>query len=541
MIDLSTFKGAIPKISDRLLPDGHASDAKNCDLSGGNLKPIKGVSSVQDVAADIQTIFKMNSSFLVWDEVVNAVRSLIADSGNRILFTGDGYPKETNAALALTSSPYPTATRRLGIPAPTNALTVTLNGTAGETMVHSSSYVYTLVGKWADGSEVESAPSPPTGVFEVYSGIIPELTGFEDATATGAYTTHFRIYRLNSGNVGSEYRYVDEMAVTETSYDDEKTDDDIVNNGEIKTVGMTAPDDSLEGLIPTSHGLVFGFKGNTVYPSEVFMTYAYPAEYSLPAESDIVGLGFTGSLVLALTKTVPYLILGQDPATMQMKRLGYQQPCVSARSIIGFPGGVIYASPDGLFRIDEAGVGLLITENIFKKSQWTDLTPANLIGVYYDSSYFGVFAGTTTGFRLDLVTGEYQGIEFAAAVHGLHYSPEDDTLYLVQTKGAAREIVSWDTGAVADYTWESKEFSSPSQAVHTAGMVQGDFTSGNTTLTFYVDGALAHTQVMSTDGLFRVPVKRGNIFQAKLAGKGTIHRLLIGESVAEIVREMANV
>ncbi|WP_300456628.1 hypothetical protein [Desulfobacula sp.] len=534
MIDISGFKGEIPRIADKLLPVDHAASAINCDLESGNIQPVKGVSSIMDIGAAITTIFKMNSSFLQWDETVNIVKSLVADSGNRIVLTGAGYPKETNAALALVSSPFPTTTRRLGIPAPTIAPTVTLIGEATDELVHSSSYVYTMVAKWEDGSEVESAPSPPTAVFDVYSGITPRLTEMAMSYAEGIYATHYRFYRLNAGNNGSEYQYVDEIARSEITYDDTKTDDDL---GEVlSTTDWTAPVEALSGLIATSHGLVFGFNGNTIYPSEVFIPYAFPAIYSLTTESDIVGFGYTGSLVAVLTETVPYLLIGQDPLTLSMKRLGYQQKCVSARSIVNIPGGVVYASPDGLYAIDETGTGRLITENIFTREQWKALSPENLFGFYYNESYVGFFSGTTIGFSLHLGTGEYKTLSMPQNVYGGHYSPDADLLYLIQTKSAVREIVSFRTGNISDYTWLSKIFEFSSRQVYTAGKVAGDFTAGSVTLSFYVDGILAATKAVSNDRIFRVKLAGGKSFQIKAVGKATIDRIMIGRSAMEIVR-----
>ncbi len=534
MIDISGFKGEIPKISNKLLPAEYASSSVNCDFESGNLQPVNGNTPIQDVEAGITTIHDMDGSFLQWAENVNVVKSLVADSGNRIMFTGAGYPKETNAVLSLVSSPFPTTTRRLGIPAPTNTLTISLEGVPGEDVVHSSSYVYTLVGKWEDGSEVESAPSPPTGVIDFYSGITPRLSGFTDATATGVYVTHFRIYRLNNGYSGSEYQYVDEMAVVTTTYDDSKTDDDL---GEVlPTTEWTCPEETLSGLIATSYGLVFGFKGNTVYPSEVFIPYAFPASYSMPTESDIVGLGDTGGVVVVLTKTVPYLLVGQDPLTMSLRRLGYKQKCVSARSIVNIPGGVVYASPDGLYHINEAGTGSLITNKLFKKKQWKALGPENLLGFYYDESYVGFFAGTKTGFSLHLETGEYKPITTDENVHGGTYSAYADMLYLVQTKAATREIVSFQSGSSSDYSWISKLFETNSRRSYTAGKVTGNFTAGSVTLSFYVDGVLSATKEVSNDKIFRIKLPGGRSLQIKVEGMATVDRIMIGLSVIEIVR-----
>lgn len=533
MIDIQGFKGEIPRVSNKLLPVEYAASSINCDLESGSLQPVKANSSIMDVAADIKTIHDMDGSFLQWAEAVNVVKSLVADSGNRIMYTGAGYPKDTNAALSLVSPPFPTNTRRLGIPGPTNPLVLNLVGTAGADVVHSSSYVYTIVGKWEDGSVVESAPSPPTAVFDVYSGITPRLTGFTNASAAGAYTTHFRLYRLNDGDISSEYQYVDEMTVSNGTYDDNVTADDL---GEVlPTAEWTAPEEALTGLIATSHGLTFGFKGNTIFPSEIFIPYAFPSSYGLPTESDIVGLGYTGSLVVVLTETVPYILIGQDPLTLSLKRLGYNQKCVSARSIVNIPGGVVYASPDGLYLINEAGAGNLITKKLFKKKQWEALGPENLFGFYYDESYVGFFAGTNTGFSLHLETGEYKVIETDNAVYGGTYSAYADLLYLIQTKSAVREIVSFQSGTLADYTWVSKVFETSHRRGYTAGRVRGDFTAGSVTLSFYVGGVFAGSKTVSDDRIFRLNIPGGTSFQIKATGKATVDRILIGRSAIEVV------
>lgn len=532
MIDISEFRGEIPKISAKLLPVNYAASAMNCDLSSGNLQPISGVSAIQDVEANTSTIHKMNTSFLQWAAFVNIAKALVADSGNRIVFTGDGYPKETNADLALDSSPYPTATRRLGIPAPTNALIVSPTGTAGTEIIQSSSYVYTIVGKWEDGSEVESAPSNPTAVFEVYEGIVPRLTDFMDSMAPGVYTTHFRIYRLNSGNSGAEYQYVDEITIITDTYDDIITDDDL---GEVlPSTEWLAPEETLSGIIPTSHGLVFGFVGNTIYPSEIFIPYAFPSSYSLVTESDIVGGGFTGSLVVVLTETVPYMLIGQDPAMLSLKRLNYQQACVSARSIVNIPGGVAYASNDGLFVIDEAGLGVLLTKKVFTKEQWKALNPENIFGFYYKNSYYGFFSGTPNGFIFDLETAEYKPVTLLQNIYGGEYSSDTDLLYLIQTKAAIREVVSWGTGVNLDYSWTSKIFTSTLLDYYTAGILQGTF-SESVVLSFYADGVLVDTKTVGNDGLFTIKGMKGNSFQIKIVGKAIIDRVIIGRSGMEVV------
>jgi len=115
--------GEVPRVSKKLLPNQYSYSAVNCDLRGGNLTPEKGCSLVQSLSGDTVTVFKQGSAWRQWPSVVDVVRSFVNDNNNRIIITGDSYPKETDSSL------YP-STRRLGIPEPTVALIITLGGTA---------------------------------------------------------------------------------------------------------------------------------------------------------------------------------------------------------------------------------------------------------------------------------------------------------------------------------------------------------------------------------------------------------------------------
>ena len=119
-----------------------------------------------------------------------------------------------------------------------------------------------------------------------------------------------------------------------------------------------------------------GFAGNKVYFSETYIPYAFPATYALPTDSDVVALGFNGSSVVAVTKTFPYLFVGQDPSTVSPVKVNYEQACVSARSLVNVPGGVIYATPDGLFFLDASGQGKLLQTKPLLKNNGKTSTPS---------------------------------------------------------------------------------------------------------------------------------------------------------------------
>jgi hypothetical protein len=570
MIDIGLFRGEIPKVSARLLPDGYASRAVNCDLQEGILKPIKGSTSIQSLDPGAKTIHRLGEQWLQWNNKINVVESFVYDDG-RIIFTGDFYPKETNVTLAIGgAAPYPTATRRLGISAPTNAPTCTIT-TAGSGTDREISYCYTRVGIWLDGTEVESAPSPPSAVFTAKDDAVVKISGFTDASETGSYTTHFRIYRINTGDTGAEYQFVADLAkgTSPLEYSDSIADEDL---GEVlPTTDWTAPIDDLKGIIAGSNGLFFGFNGNKVYVSETFIGYAYPDKYVVPVSSEIVGLGFNGSSVVVLTKTVPFFIYGSDPESLSVDRYRVEAlPCKAARSIVSILNGVIFATASGLFLIDSGGTISNLTKDLFTKEQWQALGPDKIFAFYFNDAYVAFFEGTTTGIEFKPGSGEIRRFKTDAPVYGGQYvstvsantyalldsdgknvltkegykfltlgsaySLTYDTLYLIQDAEPGREIVALEAGSMKDYEWESKEHWTPSTMVYTAAMIAGDFTAGNVVFDLYIDDVLHFSKTVSSEAPFRIiSPKRGSKFKIALTGKTTVERVLVGASMREVM------
>jgi len=204
-IRLKTFEGAIPRIHPKLLDLSQAQTAENCDLSRGNIVPLLDLEyeadtggltvvdsdgdQVVDTGADdvitdqTNTIYQLGDNWLGWEAIVSVVKSFIADNDNRIYYTGNGLPKQTDETLATSGDAitWPTASYRLGIPAPVGALTYSIEGAGGSQVARSTAYVYTYITGW----EEESAPSDVTDVFDVETSA--EVTEI-DCAAASAFT-----------------------------------------------------------------------------------------------------------------------------------------------------------------------------------------------------------------------------------------------------------------------------------------------------------------------------------------------------------------
>jgi hypothetical protein len=525
--------------------------------------------SEEDLLASAETIYRMGEDWLQFDNKVQIVDDPVYNPSGRILISGDDYPKETDTATAISGAgPYPAATRRLGISAPSAALThsITVAGTGTDREI---AYCYTRVGERADGTVVESAPSPSTAVFTAKDDATVQLSDFVDASETGVYTTHFRIYRINTGDTGAEFQFVDDLVKTTSplEYDDTVADEDL---GEVlPTATWTAPIDELKGFVAGSGGLIFAFNANTVYVSDTYIPYAFPSEYTLTAPSEIVGMGFNGTSMVVLTKTNPVLLFGTDPGSITVERFPVVLPCKSARSIVSIPGGVVFASTFGLYLIDSGGNPVNLTKDIFTDQQWSDLEPGRIFAFFHKGAYQAFFSGSTMGIEFNPGSNEIRRFRSTAYVWGGRYvstvmintyefltsDSEEfvtsggsglycsggaypltyDTLYLIQTKGTAREVVAFDSGDETDYIWTSKTFYLMRQHILSAGRVVGDLSEG-VTLSLYVDDTLHFTKSITSDSVFRIPRVMGSTFKIKLTGKAHIEQVIIGASISEVTQ-----
>lgn len=141
VVKVQSFKGIAPRIPARYLDDGQAQVAINCPVFAGSLQPLKDVGASLLTLAKVgapKTIYRFGQDLVSdtqywfhWTSDVDVARSQIAaDSSEWTFYTGDGAPKATNAAIALSGTNYPAASRPLGVPAPVTAASVATTTTA---------------------------------------------------------------------------------------------------------------------------------------------------------------------------------------------------------------------------------------------------------------------------------------------------------------------------------------------------------------------------------------------------------------------------
>lgn len=129
---ITSFRGEVPRLTPRALPDNGAQIAENAQLYTGDLMPFKQFAPTIGLAngsTPIRTIYLLNDKWLSWGAEVDVARGAVAgDTTYRTYLTAPGYydePRFTDYALATTGTPpYPVATRPLGVPNPDTAPTL---------------------------------------------------------------------------------------------------------------------------------------------------------------------------------------------------------------------------------------------------------------------------------------------------------------------------------------------------------------------------------------------------------------------------------
>jgi len=395
-IRLRNFSGIAPLLGTHNLPDNMAQVAINARLRGGELQAwdnrLKVIALEQ--AGVLRTIYKFSSTiWFAWDASVDVVKGPVSgDTTNRTYFTGTtGGPRVTNETLAVAGAGgYPRTSYKLGVPAPTTAPTVT-PGAGGSGDNRYTAWKYSFV----NGFGEEGPFSPATDPTDCMSGQTMTLSSFESSPDADYNLTAIRIYRVLSGEDGADYQYVDEIDIDTASYDDSTEDIDL---GEIQvTADFLPPDDNLIGLISLPNGVFGGFVGKDLYFSEPYYVYAWPTDYNLTLPFPIVALGYVGQTIVVATEAYPYILVGQDPATYSQTKLTDPAPCSSKRSLVYGNSGVMWATPDGIYRTT-GGDGEIITRTIIDKYDWQEnFYPSTIRGHIYGNKYLGFFESGSEG------------------------------------------------------------------------------------------------------------------------------------------------
>lgn len=377
MVSFSAFKGELPQLHKRNLPDDAAQIAVNARLDDGALTPIAASSFVSDLGAPSQTLYLHGATWLTWPTHVHVVPGPTAT--DRLYVTGDGVPKmyanDTWYNLALQPPAAGPVIENVGDPDPD--------------LIETTVYAYTFVTSFGE----ESAPSPLSDPLETSEGVVVRLTAME-APPAGRGIEKLRIYRSVTGLDGSTDLYFVSEIPIQASYDHDLAVEPA--NEPVPTLGFSTPPDDLRGVISMPNGMMVGHTAREIHFCEPYQPHAWPVKYSLTVDYDIVGIAAFGSQIAVMTTGTPYRGQGYHPESFSLERIEENLPCVSARGIVDLGYAAAYPSTEGLVTITSSGAQV-ITRGLFSRRDWAKLNPQSFVATRYDDRYLFGFTGSHGG------------------------------------------------------------------------------------------------------------------------------------------------
>lgn len=273
--------------------------------------------------------------------------------------------------------------------------------------VRDRSYIVTFV---TDRGE-ESAPSPVSDPISLDQN--DYATVQRPDAPVGRNIAWWRLYRSADGNARADFELVvnpgdvSGIPIVATTFPDTAKDNQL---GETCRTGTwLEPPADLVHVKAGPNGINAGHTAQTWYCTVPYFNYAWVLERGKTTDYPIVNHAVVDQSWIVLTQGRPYLISGMDPTSMTSRKLDCTESCSAARSVVEVPGGVAYASPNGIVLIDAAGNYRIMTADHFEKPQWEAMNPASIYASYHDGCYVFGFTGNGGGFySLHLGTGKLQ-------------------------------------------------------------------------------------------------------------------------------------
>lgn len=285
------------------------------------------------------------------------------------------------------------------------------------------------------------------------------LTTAQTYTSGGAWarTTPWgpctkRLYRT-TGTTG-DFQLVAEN-IAGTSYADTLTDA-LIPGDSIVSEGWGPPPATLTGIVGMPNGMIVGFLegGRTLCFAEPYQPHAWPEAYQIKLPDDVVGIATWDTYIGVATKGMPMVLNGVQPGQLSQTRHAKPFPCVSRSSVCSIADGCVFATKNGLARMDIGGV-MVFTEPLFMPEQWNALQPANLSCAFDGTRLFLATPVQNRLFVLNLIDGGAMVNAFQR-LNCTHADPRTGDLYFA-LKDKVYRFDSFDTAPMV-MDWMSREY-----------------------------------------------------------------------------------
>jgi hypothetical protein len=469
LINLQQFAGLVPKVSDRQLPANYAAQADNTQLYSGEVRGLREPETVADLSAEIFTVrraYRLEDGatsiadtlgdWVPFDEAeVNFIRgALVNDQFDRYYAAGGTLDPVVDTAVNWAAGG---GGIDLGVPAPTTPPTVVppASGTVDETRA----YVYTFVNEWGEESAPSPASDPATGDVTL-TWVLSAMQIAYPVAGNHNAIDKTRIYRTVTGTSSVNYRFVAEVDPPNAGYNDDQSNDTVSLNESLSSLGWDLPPAGLQGIVNMANGIMAGFVGRDLYFCEPYRPHAWPANYIISTENNVVGIGVYQSGIVVCTTSNPYVATGSHPSSITLTKLDDVEPCQSFRSIVNGLNGVVYASQNGLVLVNQTGAQN-ITSPLMTRNEWRDGYSPETTVAAADGSRTLAFTSLSSGYLFNPVEqlGYLVNLTGFADITAVQTDQFTGEAYII-----ARDVVFlWNptTTVPLSYVWKSKVFELP--------------------------------------------------------------------------------
>jgi len=551
-LQVKGFQGVVQATHPLALPDTVGAAGNNMRPGFSDLRPwfqpsvlalaantvVSGAMSLYRYGADSSS---STTYWCTWNTDVDVARGLVGnDVSERTYYTDGVLPKWFDNTFALAAPPYPNNPRTLGVPAPTTAPSVVATGGASGSK-EARVYVWT----WVTDKGEESAPSAPSAVTPLSPVDATWTVTFNQSVPT--YTGNIvsrNLYRSATTSNGSAvYLFVANITNLSSGYACADNTPDTMLGSALQSMNWQMPVANMVGLTPMWDGMMAGFFSKTICFCVPFVPYAWPIIYQQVIPETVVGLGVWQQNLIVLTDGQPYAITGTDPTALTITPIDASFSCTSKRSICEVPGGLLWASPDGLAYSGSRGNDS-VSDLVFSREQWQALNPASMVVRRWGSFVVVRYNNGTDGalvFDWEKANAVYPNKLKIKEVYpcstqfdNAYYDKLSGVLYLLNT--ANQTISVWDGSAtygVVSFT--SKIFRETKAKLYLWAFVRADVYPVQLTLT--VDGVVRLNNFTVTSGTpFKLPLSgfKGKEWQVSINGNGPLQEVVLANSVDEL-------
>ena len=553
-IKISNFLGMFPRIHPTKLKDTAAETALNVDVTSGVLRPFyktKFEIQLPEMGTEIEDFkyyaFPDQSGFFQFPDPVDLTYSPIADDQyRRVYWSGD---QRGHGSLLYSYTPQLTSGEtynpqywyKLGIPAPTENPIIKSHTTEytdeelEELGDESRIYVYTYVTEIGE----ESAPSPASAFVITphdKSTVVLSNLIVDPDTSSGRNIKFKRIYRSLTNSSGTaDLYFVAQIAAAVTEYTDTTDGDELNTADPIPSITWDAPREGLQGLGVTPKGVNYAFTEKFACFSEPYYPYAWPRDYEVTLQYDIVAMGHYENYIVVATTATPYLISGIDPNSSSVEEMPLNEACISKRSMVSMATCVCYASPNGIVMAYGA-TAKLISESFFDKDTWQSLNPESIHAVEYRGKYLFFYKSDTdqgayifdpkqTDFGIVKLDFWFKASTRHHQTEKLFFLDDQNNVYFLDDSIEER----------LPFTWRSKNFDIAGDGTRflAASIVADSYE--NLEVKVFADGQLLYERKLINRKPFRLP-NHSNRFNWQIEVSGTDHvrDIVLAENMLEL-------